>query len=339
MLMKGTKYWMFFFFIAVMCGCNKEKTIDPKKQSFGLEVPSYFPSLKYRIELNPISKDKFELGKKLFYDVRLSANSTISCAGCHRQADAFANAGKVVSIGIHNNIGTRNSPAIMNLAWNPVFMWDGGIADLDLQAIAPLTNDLEMGTEVQSILKKLNSDNEYRSLFKKAFNEDKISSVSFLKSLSQFMLMCVSKQSKYDSVMRKEAAFSNEEKAGYAVFLQHCNNCHKEPLFTSNMFKNNGTPSADLGRNLVTLLDEDKYTFKIPSLRNLKYTAPYMHNGSLGSLDEVIRFYTYAKVFPYADAVVKNGIPLTQEQQSHLIAFLNTLNDEEFVTNPLLSEK
>lgn len=324
-------------FVTGFFACNKDDSFKKPDAVFSLDKPAYFPSLKYRIEHNQISKEKFELGKKLFYDVALSATNTISCASCHRQSAAFADAGNAVSIGINQQKGVRNSPAIMNLAWNPLFMWDGGIADLDLQSIAPLTNHLEMGTSVSDVLKKLNSDTEYRSLFKKAYGENEITSVAFLKSLSQFMVMCVSDQSKYDSVMRKEAMFNEAEQKGHLLFQQHCNSCHQEPLFTANTFKNNGIASADSGRYQVTLLSADLFKFKVPSLRNLKYTSPYMHNGQINTVEEVIDFYAKPKTFAYADESIKNGISMTKQEQQQLIAFLNTLNDEKFVTNKLLS--
>ncbi|MFV0606666.1 MAG: cytochrome-c peroxidase [Niabella sp.] len=326
------------FFIAGFLSCGKEDFIQKQQPDLVLNTPSHFPTVTYRLENNTITKEKFELGKKLFYDKILSANNTVSCASCHRQSAAFSDAGNTVSTGINGHLGTRNSPSIFNLAWNPLFMWDGGIADLDLQAIAPLTNHVEMGTDaVSDILQKLNNNTAYRTLFKKAFNTESVTSVPFLKALSQFMIMCVSDQSKYDSVMRKQAVFTTVEQHGYQVFQQHCSSCHTEPLFTNNTFGSIGTTSLDSGRYLVTLLEKDLYTFKVPTLRNLKYTAPYMHNGSINNLDAVIDLIIRPKSSANVHESVKNGINISNQEKQDLISFLNTLNDEKFITNPLLS--
>lgn len=314
----------------------------------GFQKPANFPEPAYHFATNPITKEGFELGKKLFYDPILSVNNSISCGSCHIQTSAFTHHGHTVSHGIFDRMGTRNSPSIMNLAWGTSFMWDGGIFDLDLQSIAPITNHLEMGETMANVLHKLSTSSQYPALFKKAFGSEEITSNNFLKAISQFMLLCVSSNSKYDSVMRGEGkvAFTPDEKAGYLLFKDRCGNCHKEPLFTDNSFRNNGISISnvnDSGRYLVTQNDADLYRFKVPSLRNLAYTAPYMHDGRFFTIDAVLDHYTgQVKNTANLDLLLQQngvlGIAMTAEEREKIKAFLNTLNDHSFLTDKRFSE-
>ncbi len=330
--------------------CSKEKELEKEITRFlGFEKPAHFPDPSYDFTNNGITKEGFELGRALFYEPRLSRNNTVSCGSCHIQSSAFTQHGHDVSHGIDDRLGTRNSQPIMNLAWNSTFFWDGGVVDLDLQAIAPITNPLEMDESMSNVLAKLRSMPKYTSLFKAAFGTEEITTARFTKALSQFMLMCVSTNSKYDKVMRKEAGFrfTEEEQNGYAVFKAKCGSCHKEPLFTDASFRNNGINISalnDEGRFGITLNPEDKYKFKVPSLRNLKYTAPYMHDGSIRNLNGVLNHYaSEVQQTPNLDPLLikanQLGIALTSKEKTELLAFLNTLNDEEFIKNPALAEQ
>lgn len=313
------------------------------------QKPTNFPEPVYHFSTNAVTKDCFELGRKLFYDPILSANNTISCGSCHIQTSAFTHHGHSVSHGIFDRMGTRNSPPIMNLAWNTSFMWDGGIFDLDLQAIAPITNHVEMDETMANVLNELRNSSQYPALFKKAYGTDEITTSNFLKALSQFMVMCVSSNSKYDSVMRNEGekSFTPDEQQGYTIFKQKCSTCHKEPLFTDNSFRNNGISISsvnDEGRYLITQSDADKYKFKVPSLRNLTYTAPYMHDGRFFTVEAVLDHYaSQVQQTPNLDPVFQQGtqlgIPLTAVEKQQLIAFLQTLNDKTFVTDKRFSEQ
>ncbi|MFT3947514.1 MAG: cytochrome c peroxidase [Agriterribacter sp.] len=340
------KYWLSItILISVIYACNKDAITE---RFAGFQNPANFPEPVYHFSTNEITQSKFELGRKLFYDPILSRNSTISCGSCHIQTSAFSHHGHNVSHGIDDKLGTRNAPAIMNLAWYTSFMWDGGVFDLDLQPVAPLTNHVEMDETMENVLKKLQESTGYPSLFNKAFGEQEITTAAVLKALSQFMLLCVSSNSKYDSVMRGEGkTFSTEEEKGYKIFQQKCNSCHKEPLFTDNSFRNNGLIPAtldDKGRQLVTLKEQDAYTFKVPSLRNLAYTAPYMHDGRFYTLDAVLEHYN-SKVQQSStlDPLLKKetvpGIRLTDEEKNYLLAFLKTLDDPSFLKDKKLSEQ
>lgn len=340
------KYWLFItLFLAGMYACKKEvfETFS------GFQKPSNFPEPVYHFSTNTVTKDGFELGRKLFYETMLSANNTISCGSCHIQTAAFTHHGHTVSHGIFDRQGTRNAPPIMNLAWNTSFMWDGGIVDLDLQSIAPITNHLEMDETMPNVMNKLRNSSIYPALFKKAYGSEEITTTGFLKALSQFMAMCVSSNSKYDSVMRNEAGkkFTADEQQGRLLVQQKCGACHQEPLFTDHSFRNNGiTPSMvnDEGRYMVTQIDSDKYKFKVPTLRNLAYTAPYMHDGRLLTLDAVLEHYNlHVQNTPNLDPLFQQGgtlgIPLTTDEKSRITAFLNTLNDKSFLFDKRFSEQ
>jgi cytochrome c peroxidase len=315
-------YWIvIIFFLAGIYACQKEVIETGAEPFAGFQKPSNFPEPVYHFNTNPVTKDGFELGKKLFYETMLSANNTISCGSCHIQTSAFTHHGHTVSHGIFDRMGTRNSPPIVNLAWSTSFMWDGGIADLDLQSVAPITNHLEMDETMPNVLNKLRNSAGYPALFKKAYGTEEITTTNFLRSLSQFMAMCVSSNSRYDSIMRNEPGktFTAAEAEGRELVKQKCGNCHKEPLFTDNSFRNNGISISqvnDLGRYLVTQNDADKYRFKVPGLRNLAYTAPYMHDGRLLTLDAVLDHYTsQVQNTPNLDPLLQQnatlGIPLT----------------------------
>ena len=330
-------------FITGVLACNK----DAIETFTGFHQPAGFPEPVYHFATNEVTECGFELGRKLFYDPILSANNTVSCGSCHIQTSAFTQHGHSVSHGIYDRLGTRNSPPIMNLAWSTSFMWDGGVFDLDLQPIAPITNHVEMDDSVSNVLVRLRNSSAYPSLFKKAFGTEEITSARFLKALSQFMVMCVSSNSRYDSVKRNQVSFTADEQAGYGLFRQKCNSCHAEPLFTDHSFRNNGlVPSTvgDQGRYLVTLNATDKYKFKVPSLRNLTYTPPYMHDGRFFTVDAVLDHYSgQVKQTPNLDAQLQQngrlGIAMTADEKLKIIAFLNTLNDRQFLLDKRLSEQ
>lgn len=324
--------------------CTKE-AIDLFK---GFERPSNFPEAEYHFDTNEITKAKFELGRKLFYEPRFSRDNTISCGNCHIQSAGFTHHGHDVSHGIDDRLGKRNSPPIMNLAWRKDFFWDGGVFDLDLQPIVPITNPVEMDETIDNVIKKLREQPDYPRLFQDAFGSAEINTERIMKALSQFMVMLVSSNSKYDKVIRKEgASFTAEEQKGYELFQLHCGSCHKEPLFTDESFRNNGIGigfNNDQGRYEITLDENDMYKFKVPSLRNLGYTSPYMHDGRFITLDAVLEQYAeHVKEMPTLDPLLQQngnpGIALSAEERQDILSFLKTLNDEDFVKDKRFSEQ
>ena len=342
--MKNKYLLVVFLLTAGVCACSKEIIGDQFK---GFEQPSNFPQPSYNFADNTVTQAGFELGRKLFYEPMLSGDNTISCGSCHLQASGFTQHGHAVSHGIDDRLGTRNSQPIMNMAWSTSFMWDGGVFNLDLQPIVPITNHVEMDDSVQHVLVKLRGSAVYRSMFKKAYGSDEITTVQFLKSLSQFMVMCVSSNAKYDSVQRGQAAFTAAENEGYNIFKQKCNSCHKEPLFTDYSFRNNGLVPGiidDKGRFAVTGNASDEYKFKVPSLRNLSYTAPYMHDGRFLNLSGVLDHYSsQVQLTPNLDPLFTQsatpGIPLTANEKEKIISFLHTLDDRIFITDKKFAEQ
>ena len=305
---------------------------------YHFEKPQNWSEPVYDFTKNPLNPDVIRLGKTLFYDPILSKDSTISCASCHSPYNAFAHTDHDLSHGIRDQIGFRNAPALFNLAWHENFMLDGAVNHLDMQALSPISNPQEMDESLLNICNKLSVNERYRKLFDKAFGDSEISGERILKSLSQFQLTLVSANSKFDSVMRKEAHFSNQEQKGYELFKQHCNSCHTEPLFSNFKFADNGlavdTTLNDIGRMKVSQNKNDSLKFKIPSLRNLQYSYPYMHDGRFKKLSEVLNHYNRGIVQRNGLAPeLKNGINLSSNEKVDLIAFLLTLNDKNFVFN------
>jgi cytochrome c peroxidase len=249
---------------------------------------------------------------------------------------AFTHIDHPLSHGIDDKIGKRNSPALLNLAWGKSFMWDGSINHLDMQALAPIHNSLEMDEKIENVVLKLKKSNLYSSLFAKAYGDSSVTGERTLKAISQFLLTLISANSKYDSVMRKESEFSNQEKAGYALFQKNCNNCHVEPLFTNNAFENNGLPLdtglKDFGRMAISHKSSDSLKFKVPTLRNVQFSFPYMHDGRFKKLKHVLNHYTYG--LQKGQTLSKNlekPIVLSADEKADLIAFLFTLSDKTFL--------
>jgi cytochrome c peroxidase len=302
-------------------------------------IPKGWPKPVYDFAKNPLSQQKIDLGSMLFYDPILSRDSTTSCASCHSQYNAFTHVDHDLSHGIENRIGTRNSPALMNLAWGSSFMWDGAVNHLDVQSLAPITNPLEMDETLPNVIRKLQSSKRYTAMFYKAYGDSVITGERLLKSLSQFMLTLVSSNAKYDSVMRKQAVFTEQETKGYTLYKQHCASCHAEPLFTNNSFENNGlyvdNTLNDKGRMAISKNKTDSLKFKVPTLRNLKYSYPYMHDGRFKHLGQVLNHYAMGiQRTPTLASQLQKGIFLNNEEKFLLLAFLGTLNDKSFVSNP-----
>ena len=301
--------------------------------------PDNWPKPVYDFSKNPLTENKILLGRTLFYDPLLSINNIISCASCHSPFSAFTHIDHALSHGIHDSIGTRNSPSLMNLAWQTNFMWDGAINNLDMQPLAPIAHPAEMGSSINDVVNKLNVSKMYRKLFTNAFGDSVATGEKTLKAISQFMITLISSNSKYDKVIRKEELFTEQESNGYKLFQKNCSSCHKEPLFTTNDFANNGllmdTILKDIGRMKITLNEDDSLKFKIPTLRNIEYSYPYMHDGRFKKLSEVLNHYTNGINHSKTLALqLQQPITLTPNEKVDIIAFLLTLSDQSFVFNP-----
>ena len=335
------KFLLFgFVLFGVVVSCKKKDFVE-NEATLSFYQPSSFPEPVYPLSQNPITLVKFELGKELFYSEVLSSDNSISCASCHAQTHGFADHNIPLSAGVGGLLGTRNAPAIFNMAWLPYFMWDGGVNHLEMFSLAPITNPVEMNETMENVIHKLNASSYWKSRFKMAFDSDVITDQKLFLALTQYMLMIVSDQSKYDKVQRGEATFTEKEAAGYSLFTQKCAACHTEPLFTNNAFINNGLDlvSSDLGRAKITQLESDKGKFKVPTLRNILLTYPYMHDGRFFTIDQVLEHYsTGIQAHPNLDPSLQNGIPLTANDKINLKAFLEALTDYELMGSKLLAE-
>lgn len=286
---------------------------------------------------NPLTEEGFQLGRKLFYDGRLSKDGNFSCAGCHQQFAAFATYDHDFSHGFDNSFTTRNAPGLFNLAWMKELHWDGGVNHIEVQPLVPITAKNEMAETLENVLQKLNADTAYKRMFKAAFGDPLINSQRMLKALAQFTGSIQSYNSKYDKVKRGEAFFNVSEEYGYNVFKAKCNSCHTEPLFTDNSFRNNGLnineTLKDYGRMGITGKSSDSLKFKVPSLRNIELTAPYMHDGRFYTLSQVIEHYrTHINVGqPTLDTLLRNKIAISNQEKVDLFSFLYTLTDEKML--------
>jgi len=302
---------------------------------------------------NPQTVEGVALGKKLFFDKKLSGDQTIACATCHSPQLAFTD-NTPTSVGVAGNFGTRNSMPLFNLAWNfdERFAWDGKELSLERQALEPVQNPIEMHSNWQEVVSRLESDEDYPELFRLAFNTSTITKELATKAIAQFERTLISADSKFDKYSLGEASLTSQELNGLDVFLRedkgdcfHCHGTPTNPLWTDNIFHNNGLDSnfTDLGLGAVTGDTNDNGKFRSPSLRNLVYTTPYMHDGRFATLDEVIEFYsTGLKQSSTIDPLMKNiangGVQLSASDKADLKAFLITLSDPSFTTNPDFQE-
>jgi len=298
------------------------------------------------------------LGRVLFYDESLSADGKVSCGSCHTSYTAFAHVDHKLSHGVFDREGRRNAPALMNLAWQSGFMWDGAIQHLELQSMAPIAAHTEMGMSLQDYLNGIKQNPRYQTLFALAYPNQPISLPLALKAISRFELTFVSDQSRYDSMRRQQISFTQQENRGYALFQKFCAACHAEPLFTRPGYEYNGWADGlkgidsvgvgvsvlDRGRALVTGLVADAYHMKIPTLRNVEVSYPYMHNGGFQTLYQVVKNYSGKRLVVRGDGggsgisgdsgeghrkVVE--ISLDANERVDLVAFLMTLTDRKFL--------
>ena len=330
-----TLYFLIFITTALLLISAGKKHYSPTPVSF--TVPKGFPVPTNIFLKNKLTHEGFELGKKMFYDARLSKDGEVSCGSCHQQFAAFATYDHDLSHGINNSFSNRNAPALINLAWMKEWHWDGGINHLEMQPLSPLSAANEMGEKLDTVILKLKADTAYRRMFKAAFGDANITTERMLKAFAQFTGSLVSADSKYDKVKRGEASFILPEQKGYEIFKANCNGCHKEPLFTDNSFRNNGITLNrfnDIGRQTISQDKKDSLKFKVPTLRNVALTLPYMHDGRMYSLENVLDHYTgLDTTLVNLDPLLTKRINLTGKEKKQLILFLYTLTDTSFTKN------
>lgn len=345
-----TGQW-FLVLLMIVSACQKQadeneipaETWDPTP--YMPDIPQGFPDMIIP-EDNPMTVEGVELGRRLFYDPILSADNSQSCASCHIQASSFAE-NRRFSLGIDGIAGDRNAMALINAGWFRELNWDGSASSLEEQAFEPVTNPIEMHNTWPDAVADILADNQYPDLFFAAFGTRDIDSTLVVKALAQFERTLISADSKWDRYLRGEVQLTQSESRGFEIFFSEtgdCFHCHSTILFTNNEFHNNGLDSvfADPGLFNVTGDPNDMGRFRTPSLRNVVFTAPYMHDGRFETLEEVIDFYSEGLQYsPTIDPLMKNveqgGVRLTEEEKFHLLAFIKTLTDTSFVNNPSFS--
>jgi cytochrome c peroxidase len=287
---------------------------------------------------NALTEARAQLGKRLFYDPQLSRTSDVSCGTCHQQQFAFADP-NAVSTGVEGLTGTRNAPSLVNAAWGRSFFWDGRAFTLEEQAGQPIENPLEMALALPDAVERVAADESYVEAFRNAYGEAP-SALSLQKALASFVRSLVSGNSPYDRHLRgDDSEFGPQRKRGEALFLNEkaeCFHCHPSGSLSNEGFFNNGTYVAggDTGRQQVTGRVGDIGKFKVPGLRNIAVSAPYMHDGSIATLEEVIEQYAAGgRGDPTTDPQIK-PLSLSAEEKADLLEFLRSLTDQELLQDP-----
>ena len=341
----------------VITSSTRDRAPERTLEVVEVEAPGEFAGILYPAD-NPTTVDGLALGRRLFYDPILSVDSTISCASCHLPERAFAD-GQRFSRGVGGILGNRNTPALVNVGFNRSSLFlDGRADDLEKQALHPISAAHEMGGSWPEVLDKLRTHTVYGPALYRAFaldNVDQIDSVHVGRALAQFQRSLISANSKYDRVKRGKATYTPAEELGHAIFFDladdpadgyagvpvgECAHCHAPPHFTNNRFFNNGLDEApdlsfsDLGRGAVTGNRYDNGLFRTPSLRNVELTAPYMHDGRLRTLAEVIDHYNSGGHYAPNRSPNVRPLGLDARQKEALVAFLRTLTDSSFVHHP-----
>ncbi|HEX2630639.1 MAG TPA: cytochrome c peroxidase [Chitinophagaceae bacterium] len=316
--------------------CKKPNDTDDALEQV---IPQGFPQPHYRFADNPLTKDGVELGRRLFYDGRLSVDGFHPCSSCHQQIAGFGTYEHDRSHGVHDSHTLRNAPVLFNLAWNTSFHWDGEFLTLADEAVHPITGQTEMGETFNRVIRKIENDIEYKRLFKKVFHTDVILPVHIQKALAQFTGTIVVFNSKYDRVKKGEASFTAQETAGYQLYQSNCASCHPEPLFTDYSYRNIGLPVEpflnDFGRMRITGRREDSLKFKVPTLRNTYISANYMHDGRFNTFAQVLTHYrSNVQPGPTLDPLLTNGITMTNTDAINLALFLRALTDSALLNDP-----
>ncbi|MBK9247035.1 MAG: c-type cytochrome [Ignavibacteria bacterium] len=308
-------------------------------------LPTGFPQFPIPSD-NPINAEKIDLGRRLFYDTRLSSDNTIACANCHKQEFAFTDGGMQVSRGVDRELGNRNSPTVVNSGYAPSLFFDGRAPSIEEQAFGAFTNPIEMRADVAVIDKFLMNDSAYVAHFSRAFGTGSVpSSKMAMKAIATFIRTVLSGNSRYDQYIHgNKSALNPSELRGMNLFFDYrtqCATCHSGYNFTDNEFHSTGlfTHYYDKGRHDFTRNPVDVGKFKTPTLRNIALTDPYMHDGHLATLEETLDHYNQGgKQFINKDPRIL-PLKLTQEEKNDLIAFLQSLTDEELIHNPKFGKK
>ncbi|HVD98430.1 MAG TPA: cytochrome c peroxidase [Cytophagaceae bacterium] len=326
---------------------------------YELHYPVYFGNRLNISPANPLTKEGVYLGRKLFYEKRLSINNAVSCGTCHEQQHAFTDA-KQFSMGVGKQPTSRNSMSLANLLWVRSFFWDGRATSLEEQGKEPILHADEMGETLEHVSAKLQQTREYPKLFKLVYGNDSITGDRIVQAIAQFERTLISANSPYDQYLQGKYTPTEKEQRGMTLFMTHpdpeknvrganCVHCHAAPKMFADLFHNNGLDSLpkDKGREKITGLPNDRGRFRAVSLRNSALTAPYMHDGRFRTLEEVLDHYSEhiqssTTLSPFLqDASNEPGaksIRLSAKEKEELIAFLQMLTDSSFITDPRFSD-
>ena len=309
--------------------------VEPINNSFKLTVPKGFPEISVPND-NALSLERIALGKRLFYDPILSKDSTISCNSCHFQEYAFAD-NRSISPGVEERLGKRNSMSLANVAYADVLLREGGVPNLEMQVLVPIQEHNEMDFNIVAVAERMQSDSSYVKQSLEAYNRMPDAFV-ITRAIASFERTLLSGNSRYDSNI-----LSASERNGRDLFFSDslaCSSCHGTFLFTNQEMENNGLYEQypDSGRYILTRLQEDIGRFKVPSLRNVELTSPYMHDGSLSTLEHVVDHYESGGSNHFNQSNLVKGFNLTAEERANLIVFLQSLTDYEFTQNTLFKE-
>lgn len=350
--------------VAAWSCCDDKEKMDPEDLTeipyepvpYDPIIPAGFPVLETPDD-NPLTREGIELGRRLFHDPILSADSTMSCNSCHELSGNFTD-NKRLSKGIDGVEGKRSSMTLLNVGFaNTGLFWDGRVNTLEEQALLPIQDPVELHTTWPDVVAKLKVHEDYPARFRKAFgitNVNEIDKFLTAKALAQFERIIISSgEAKYDRVIAGTAVFSDLELDGHDIFFDinddvtrhaECGHCHNAPLFTTNEYFNNGIDEvatledfSDKGRGEVTDKRFDMGTFKVPTLRNIESSAPFMHDGRFSTLDEVIDHYATGGRPADNLAPVLRPLNLDEYDRSALKAFIKTLEDPVMLENPMLS--
>jgi cytochrome c peroxidase len=320
------------FVLLISCAPKEEQDHTPTP--YHLDIPAGFSEMKIPAD-NPMTVEAVELGHRLFFDPILSKDYSISCASCHLPSHAFADT-TAVSRGVHQErIGNRNSPSLANVGYLNALFMEGGVPSLELQVLAPLGERNEMDLQLTEAVARLNQDSSYVQLAKKAYNRE-IDPWLITRALAAYQRSLISGNSPFDqyAYQGKEDAISQEAKNGWLRFQAfNCNACHTGFMFTNQGYFNIGLEEeySDPGRGRLTDKPEDHGKFRVPSLRNVAVTAPYMHDGSLKSLSEVIDHFASGGKSHENKSPLISGFKIDEQGKKELIAFLESLTDQNFI--------
>ncbi|MFK7923250.1 MAG: cytochrome-c peroxidase [Bacteroidia bacterium] len=313
--------------------------VDPSVFATGpLVIPSDFPAIEFPAD-NAFTEERWLLGKQLFYDQRFSVDQSVSCASCHQAHLAFSD-GERVSSGVAERLGERNAPSLANIAYHPYYTREGGVPSLEMQVLVPIQEHVEFDFNILLVAERLAQDSSYQSMSQAAYDRE-MDFFVITRALATFERSLISGNSLYDLDNRGVDGYrlSAKAKRGKQLFFSErtaCASCHGGFNFTNYAFQNNGLYEdyPDPGRFRLTNQEADRALFKVASLRNVGLTAPYMHDGSMATLEAVIEHYNEGgKAHPHKSELIK-PLGLSKAEKAELLAFLHSLSDPQFITDP-----